>query len=208
MENFDLTRLGLPQYMKDQATFDVFPRFAPDGYQPDRHRGMAQDGSSGGRPPLLGLLHQDDGRAQHQGWRRDPVELPRLRSAGISLGPVHVRQRGHVQGSFLLRGQRGQRPGRDAPRLAVRRRFPYRPEGLHAVGLLGVLRPRRLAGLAEADVESRSALRLRRAALGNAGSHELLGSRSAVARCRCPATTRAASSGSSTATSGRRSRRT
>ena len=34
IENFDLTELGLPQYMKDQATFDVFTRFAPDGYSP------------------------------------------------------------------------------------------------------------------------------------------------------------------------------
>jgi hypothetical protein len=32
METFDLTRLGLPQYMKDQATFSVFPTIAPDGY--------------------------------------------------------------------------------------------------------------------------------------------------------------------------------
>jgi hypothetical protein len=34
LERFDLVGLGLPQYMKDQATFDVFPRFAPDGYSP------------------------------------------------------------------------------------------------------------------------------------------------------------------------------
>jgi hypothetical protein len=34
METFDLTELGLPGYMKDQATFAVFPRFAPDGYSP------------------------------------------------------------------------------------------------------------------------------------------------------------------------------
>jgi hypothetical protein len=34
LERFDLTQLGLPQYMKDQATFDVFTRFAPDGYSP------------------------------------------------------------------------------------------------------------------------------------------------------------------------------
>jgi hypothetical protein len=32
MENFDLTKLGFPQYMKDQATFQVFPKFSPDGY--------------------------------------------------------------------------------------------------------------------------------------------------------------------------------
>lgn len=34
IERFDLTQLGLPQYMKEQATFDVFSRFAPDGYSP------------------------------------------------------------------------------------------------------------------------------------------------------------------------------
>jgi hypothetical protein len=34
LEHFDLTALGLPRYMKDQATFDVFPRFSPDGYSP------------------------------------------------------------------------------------------------------------------------------------------------------------------------------
>jgi hypothetical protein len=34
IERFDLTELGLPQYMKAQATFDVFTRFAPDGYSP------------------------------------------------------------------------------------------------------------------------------------------------------------------------------
>src|SRR2546426_5070540 len=34
LETFDLTGLGLPRYMKDQATFSVFPRFAPDGYSP------------------------------------------------------------------------------------------------------------------------------------------------------------------------------
>jgi hypothetical protein len=34
LANFELTRLGLPGYMQDQATFDVFPRFAPDGYSP------------------------------------------------------------------------------------------------------------------------------------------------------------------------------
>jgi hypothetical protein len=33
VEPFDLTTLGLPQYMKDQADFPVFPRFAPDEYQ-------------------------------------------------------------------------------------------------------------------------------------------------------------------------------
>ena len=32
MESFDLTQLGFPQYMKDQATFSVFPTIAPDGY--------------------------------------------------------------------------------------------------------------------------------------------------------------------------------
>ena len=51
----------------------------------------------------------------------------------------------------------------------------------HAVGLLGLLRPRRLEDRPEADLESRSALRLRRAALGDAGSHELLGPGGAVA---------------------------
>ena len=34
LEHYNLTELGLPQYMKNQATFDVFPRFAPDGYSP------------------------------------------------------------------------------------------------------------------------------------------------------------------------------
>ena len=34
IENFNLTGLGLPQYMRDQADFEVFPRFAPDGYSP------------------------------------------------------------------------------------------------------------------------------------------------------------------------------
>lgn len=33
MENFDLTTLGFPQYMKQQATFDVFPAFSPDGFR-------------------------------------------------------------------------------------------------------------------------------------------------------------------------------
>ena len=32
MEPFDLTTLGLPQYMKDNANYLVFPTFAPDGY--------------------------------------------------------------------------------------------------------------------------------------------------------------------------------
>ncbi|MBM3748018.1 MAG: TonB-dependent receptor, partial [Acidobacteria bacterium] len=32
MEPFDLTTLGFPKYMKDQATFYVFPTIAPDGY--------------------------------------------------------------------------------------------------------------------------------------------------------------------------------
>ena len=34
IERFDLTQLGLPPYMKAQATFDVFPRFAPEGFSP------------------------------------------------------------------------------------------------------------------------------------------------------------------------------
>jgi hypothetical protein len=34
IESFDLTQLGLPGYMKQQATFAVFPRFAPDGFSP------------------------------------------------------------------------------------------------------------------------------------------------------------------------------
>jgi hypothetical protein len=34
LESFDLTQLGLPGYMKNQATFAVFPRFAPDGFSP------------------------------------------------------------------------------------------------------------------------------------------------------------------------------
>jgi len=32
MEPFDLTTLGFPKYMKDNATFFVFPTIAPDGY--------------------------------------------------------------------------------------------------------------------------------------------------------------------------------
>ena len=32
MSNFDLTTLGFPKYMLDQATFKVFPTMAPDGY--------------------------------------------------------------------------------------------------------------------------------------------------------------------------------
>jgi len=32
MEPFDLTALGFPKHMKDQATFAVFPTIAPDGY--------------------------------------------------------------------------------------------------------------------------------------------------------------------------------
>ncbi len=32
MNNFDLTSLGLPKYMLDNATFQVFPTVAPDGY--------------------------------------------------------------------------------------------------------------------------------------------------------------------------------
>ena len=32
MESFDLTRLGFPQYMKDNATFAVFPTIAPEGF--------------------------------------------------------------------------------------------------------------------------------------------------------------------------------
>jgi hypothetical protein len=32
--SFDLTQVGLPSYMRDQATHAVFPRFAPDGYSP------------------------------------------------------------------------------------------------------------------------------------------------------------------------------
>ncbi|MEK7404749.1 MAG: TonB-dependent receptor [Acidobacteriota bacterium] len=32
MEPFDLMQLGFPKYMKDQATFAVFPTIAPDGY--------------------------------------------------------------------------------------------------------------------------------------------------------------------------------
>ena len=32
MEEFDLTTLGLPQYMKDNASFSVFPTIAPDGF--------------------------------------------------------------------------------------------------------------------------------------------------------------------------------
>jgi hypothetical protein len=32
MEEFDLTTLGFPQYMKDNATFKVFPTIAPDGF--------------------------------------------------------------------------------------------------------------------------------------------------------------------------------
>ena len=34
IENYNLTGLGLPQYMRDQADYEVFPRFAPDGYSP------------------------------------------------------------------------------------------------------------------------------------------------------------------------------
>jgi len=33
MEPFDLTTLGLPKYMKDNATYLVFPKFAPEGYR-------------------------------------------------------------------------------------------------------------------------------------------------------------------------------
>lgn len=32
MGSFDLTQLGLPNYMKEQATFAVFPRFSPEGF--------------------------------------------------------------------------------------------------------------------------------------------------------------------------------
>ena len=47
--------------MKDQATFDVFTRFAPGRLQPDRHRGWLKMDRQEGRPPLLGLLHEDIG---------------------------------------------------------------------------------------------------------------------------------------------------
>ena len=33
MEAFDLTSLGLPQYMKDNANYLVFPTFAPEGFE-------------------------------------------------------------------------------------------------------------------------------------------------------------------------------
>ena len=85
MESFDLTQLGLPQH-EGSGDLRRVPEVRARRLQPDRHRRLAQDGSPGGRPPLLGLLHQDDGRTQPEGGRRDPVELPRLRSARISLG--------------------------------------------------------------------------------------------------------------------------
>ena len=180
IENFDLTELGLPQYMKDQATFDVFTRFAPDGYSPsaprDGSRWTARRACTTSRARYTKML----GGHNIKAGAETPVQLPRLRSAGISLGTVHLRQGRHLPGSFHVPGHRGQRPCRDAHRLAHRQRFPYRPEGLHAVGLLGLLRPGRLESLIEADLESRPALRLRRAALGDAESHELLGSRGAV----------------------------
>jgi hypothetical protein len=34
IENYNLTQLGLPQYMRDRADYEVFPRFSPDGYSP------------------------------------------------------------------------------------------------------------------------------------------------------------------------------
>ena len=121
LERFDLTELGLPQVHEGSGHLRCVPEVRARRVQPDRHRRVSQDGSPGRRSSLLRLLHQDDGGAQPQGRRRKPMELSRLRSAGLSLGPVHLRQRDYLQGSVLLRGQRGQRPRRDARWLAFRR---------------------------------------------------------------------------------------
>ena len=121
IESFDLTRLGLPSYMRDQATHAVFTRFAPEGYSPIGTEGWLKMDRQEGVHHFSGVIHACDGRPQSEGGRGEPVELPRLCAARISLWSIHIRQGRHVQGSVHVRGQRGQRPGGDADRLADRR---------------------------------------------------------------------------------------
>ena len=64
-------RARSPAVHEGSGHLRCLPEVRPRRLQPHRHRGMAQDGPPGGRPPLLGLLHQDDGRTQPQGGRRD-----------------------------------------------------------------------------------------------------------------------------------------
>ena len=58
--------------------------------QPDRHGRLAEDGSPGGRPSRLRLVHAGDGRPQPEAGLGEPVQLPRLRAARLSVRPVHA----------------------------------------------------------------------------------------------------------------------
>ena len=102
MSNFDLTTLGFPKYMLDQATFKVFPTMAPEGYTDigtegwvimDRQEGVHH--FSGSYTKIMGGHNIKVGGEMRQ-------ELPRLRSARLSLGSVFFRPGCHLQRSFFL----------------------------------------------------------------------------------------------------------
>ena len=181
IENYNLTGLGLPQYMRDQADYEVFPRFAPDGYSPIGTEGWLKMDRQEGVHHFSGSYTKMMGGHNIKAGSEFRFNFLDYAQPGYPSGGFNVRQGCHLQGSVLLSGQRGQRRwprcSSAGPPAAIfistRRSSRGRPIG----GSLSTT----TGGSRKSSRESRSALRLRRAALGNAESHELLGPRSAVA---------------------------
>ena len=166
--------------MKDQATFDVFPRFAPDGYSPigtegwlkmDRQEGVHH--FSGSYTKMMGGHNLKAGAETR--WNFLDYAQPGYPSGQFTFGRgITCRDRFTCpgnEGNGLAAMLIGWPTGGD---------FHIDPKVFTRSAYWGFYAHDDWRVVAEADLESRPALRLRRAALGDSGSHELLGSRGAV----------------------------
>src|SRR5206468_241365 len=157
LETFDLTGLGLPRYMKDQATFSVFPRFAPDGYSPigtegylkmDRQEGVHH--VSGSYSKILGGHTLKAGAEMR--WNFLDYAQPGYPSGQFTFGRgITCRDRFSCPGGGLRHAGglqvRGRRPalalrrGHEQPAAACQRRLRAQSQDFHPSGLRVVLHP-------------------------------------------------------------------
>ena len=133
---FDLTTLGLPRYMKTNATHDVFPTHRAGRLPRHRHGGLLDDG-----PP--GRVHQFSGsitktwRSQHQGRRRVSPQLAGLHAAGLPVGPLHLRRADHQPGPERRSSNQGNGLASMLLGWGNGVELPHRSEGVLALALLG-----------------------------------------------------------------------
>ena len=170
IENYNLIGLGLPQYMRDQADYEVFPRFAPDGYSPigtegwlkmDRQEGVHH--FSGSYTKMMGG-HNIKAGSEFRFNFLDYAQ-PGYPSGGFNFGRgVTCKDRFSCpgnEGNGLAAMLIGWPTGGD---------FHIDPKVFTRSAYWGFFVHDDWRVSSKAHVESRSALRLRRAALGNSES--------------------------------------